>query len=226
MKIADCLGGNVSDFLAQRPFNDWPVERDDFAEIETSGYIFNGHHLELNCDNGGRILTIFAERGFDEKFLDIPFTFGRPQVLQRFGQPTRSGAPEVNARGECVPWDLFRLPAHAVHVEYEASGGTIRRITFMELDQVPEPIPEEIILAFIPSLLATLINREDAKGAPLTESEVLSIRDKAPVVAATKEQFKPVEEARGYKDLDAENAWKEWQSYREERRRNNGTASS
>jgi hypothetical protein len=219
MKIADFLGGNVSDFLAQRPFSDWPVERDDFPEIETSGYIFNGHNLELSCDNGGRILSIFAERGFDEKFIDIPFTFERPQVLEHFGQPTSSGAPEVDTRRESVPWDLFRLPAHAVHVEYEAGGG-IRRITFMELDQVPEPIPEKIILAFIPSLLATLKNREEAKGAPLTEAEVLTIRDKAPVVTATPEQFKHVEEARGYKDLDAENVWRAWQNYKEERQRN------
>jgi hypothetical protein len=216
LKIAEFLGSKVSDFLAQRPFSEWRVEQEDFVEIETSGYIFNEHHLELSCNSDGRIQSIFAERGFDENFLDIPFTFERPQVLERFGQPTRSGAPKVDdAKRESVPWDLFLLPTHAVHIEYESDGGTVRRITFMELDQVPGPPADKIILVFIPSLLATLINREDAKGSPLTEAEVLSIRDKAPVVAATDEQFKPVEEARGYKDLDAEDVWRAWQSYRD-----------
>jgi hypothetical protein len=220
MKIADFLGRKVSDFLAQRPFNEWPVEREDFAEIETSGYVFNGHQLELSCDKGGKILAIFAARGFDDKFLDIPFTLGRSQVLEHFGQPVRSGAPKVDPTlGERVPWDLFKLPTYAVHVEYGSNPEAIQRITFMQLDQVPEPPTEKIILVFIPSLLATLINREDAKGSPLTESEVLSIRDKAPVVAATNEQFKPVEEARGYKDLNAEDVWREWQGYKEQRQR-------
>jgi hypothetical protein len=73
---------------------------------------------------------------------------------------------------------------------------------------------EELILYFIPSLIATLLNRERAKGAPLTEEEVISIRDNAPCVARTPKVAAEMDHRRGYPDLDAEYAWHQWQEAR------------
>lgn len=68
---------------------------------------------------------------------------------------------------------------------------------------------ENLIIYPIPSLVATLLNREKAKGAPLTEEEVIAIRDAAPSVALTRDQVAQVEERRGYLDIDPENCWTE-----------------
>jgi hypothetical protein len=73
---------------------------------------------------------------------------------------------------------------------------------------------EEIVLYFIPSLVATLLNRERAKGSPLTEEEVLAIRDGAPCVALTPQMAAEMDKKRGYPDLDAEYAWPQWQEAR------------
>jgi hypothetical protein len=75
---------------------------------------------------------------------------------------------------------------------------------------------DELIIYPIPSLVSTLLNREDAKGSPLTEEEVIAIRDAAPSVAMTREQAAKVDEGRGYLDIDPENCWAEWQRARAE----------
>jgi len=68
----------------------------------------------------------------------------------------------------------------------------------------------KLIFQFIPSLVAQLKAREDKKGSPLTEDEVIEIRDSAICMAVTPETFLITEKARGYKDIDPENCWKEW----------------
>jgi hypothetical protein len=72
----------------------------------------------------------------------------------------------------------------------------------------------ETILYFIPSLIATLLNREKAKGSPLTEEEVISIRDNSPCVALTPKVATEMDHKRGYPDIDAEYAWPQWQEAR------------
>ena len=52
------------------------------------------------------------------------------------------------------------------------------------------------------------------KGSPLTEEEVISIRDQAVVVALRPEIAKGIEEERGYQDISGENCWEEWQIQR------------
>jgi hypothetical protein len=69
---------------------------------------------------------------------------------------------------------------------------------------------EPLTLYFIPSLVATLWNREKAKGSPLTEAEVLAIRDSSPVVAVTQKVVIEMDEKRGYKDIDPEHCWEAW----------------
>lgn len=70
---------------------------------------------------------------------------------------------------------------------------------------------ENVLIIPAPSLVATLLNRERAKGAPLTRSEVNEIRDACPCIAMTPEQLARVEGERGYSDIDPEQVWEEWQ---------------
>ena len=72
----------------------------------------------------------------------------------------------------------------------------------------------KLIIFCVPSLVATLLNRERAKGSPLTQEEVLEIRDNAPAIATPEDVVEKVVEERGYKDIDPENVWEEWQKAR------------
>jgi hypothetical protein len=65
-------------------------------------------------------------------------------------------------------------------------------------------------LQFKPSLISQLKAAEVKKGFPLTEDEVMEIRDSAPCMAVNAQIFRISEEAQGYKDIDPENCWSEW----------------
>ena len=69
-------------------------------------------------------------------------------------------------------------------------------------------------LVIVPALVAILLNAEEKKGAPLTESEVNEIRDNAPCIAMPASAAAAVEAGRGYADIEAEAAWAEWQRVR------------
>ncbi len=73
---------------------------------------------------------------------------------------------------------------------------------------------ERLHIVPVPSLVATLLHAEQDKGVPLTEAEVLGIRDKCPSVAMTDEVLSKVVARRGYDDINPENAWEEWQAIR------------
>lgn len=76
-------------------------------------------------------------------------------------------------------------------------------------------MPEDkLILTFIPSLVSLLLSREQGKGAPLTEEEVLEIRDKAKVVALPADVAVKVAAERGYRDIHGDHCWEEWQRAR------------
>jgi hypothetical protein len=69
---------------------------------------------------------------------------------------------------------------------------------------------EELVIYPVPSLIATLLNRERAKGSPLTEAEVLKIRDNCPSVAVPIDVAQQIDADRGYKDIDPEQCWEQW----------------
>lgn len=69
-------------------------------------------------------------------------------------------------------------------------------------------------IVFNPPLVALLYKAEQAMGAPLTEAQVLAIRDDATCVVLPYSVAAAVEEARGYPDIVAEICWAEWQSVR------------
>jgi hypothetical protein len=70
---------------------------------------------------------------------------------------------------------------------------------------------DDVIITHVPSLVAILLNRESAKGSPLTREEVESIRDSAPCIALTSEERAVVDARRQYDDIDPELAWEQWQ---------------
>lgn len=73
---------------------------------------------------------------------------------------------------------------------------------------------EHLFIVPVPSLVATLLRAEQDKGVPLTEAEVLEIRENCPSVAMTPAMLANVAARRGYDDIDPENAWEEWQAIR------------
>lgn len=72
---------------------------------------------------------------------------------------------------------------------------------------------EPLILVFVPAL-ALLVRAEDLKGSPLTETEVLRIRDHANCVAMPPDAASAVEAERGYGELNPEDCWTEWKRLR------------
>jgi|HubBroStandDraft_4_1064222.scaffolds.fasta_scaffold564693_2 hypothetical protein len=73
---------------------------------------------------------------------------------------------------------------------------------------------EDMIFVFIPSLVALLLAEEEKKGLPLIEDEVIHIRNNALGMNIPRNALAPLEEGRGYKDIDPENCWIEWCEFR------------
>lgn len=75
---------------------------------------------------------------------------------------------------------------------------------------------DDLVIYPVPSLIALLLNREHAKGCPLTEEEVLRIRDNCEAIAVPPDVAREMDRERGYVDIDPEHCWEEWQTAREE----------
>ncbi len=75
---------------------------------------------------------------------------------------------------------------------------------------------DELIPVFVPALGTILLSAEDEKGAPLTNEEVIGIRDNAACMMMTIADANQLAESRGYRDLDPENCWYDWQMLRRE----------
>lgn len=81
----------------------------------------------------------------------------------------------------------------------------------VENSQVDDPL----IPVPIPALVTLLIASEREKGAPLTEEEVLEIRDNCGCMMLPLSQKRKAEAERGYSDIDPDNVWTDWQVARE-----------
>jgi hypothetical protein len=79
---------------------------------------------------------------------------------------------------------------------------------------------EQLVPTPIPALVAILLNKEKEKGYPLTENEVLNIRDNAVCMMLPISAREKMEESRGYPDLNPEYVWEQWQQARIELNRN------
>ena len=73
---------------------------------------------------------------------------------------------------------------------------------------------DPLCLVFIPALVTILLHTEKTLGRPLTEAEVIAIRDKATCMAMPASMAAKMEAKRGYPDIVAEAVWSEWQSAR------------
>jgi hypothetical protein len=72
----------------------------------------------------------------------------------------------------------------------------------------------EVIPVFIPALVVILHHAEKQKGSPLTEEEVLAIRDGGVCIMMAEERAIALDEKRGYNDLDPKQVWEQWQEAR------------
>jgi hypothetical protein len=66
-----------------------------------------------------------------------------------------------------------------------------------------------------PALCTILLRREEEKGTPLTEAEVLEIRDGCVCIALPIEAAEHLDQARGYRDLHLEDTWNDWLAFRD-----------
>ncbi len=77
------------------------------------------------------------------------------------------------------------------------------------------PNPESFTIGFFPSLVSNLMAAEEKKGSALTQSEVLAVRDRS-AAAVVPEDRDFLEEVQGYRDIDPNNCWEEWQEQRDQ----------
>jgi hypothetical protein len=75
---------------------------------------------------------------------------------------------------------------------------------------------EDLVIYPIPSLVALLLNLEKSKGSPLTEHEVIEVRDNCASIAVPPDVARRMDESRGYRDIDPEDCWEEWQKARQQ----------
>ena len=73
-----------------------------------------------------------------------------------------------------------------------------------------------LIIVHVPALVVVLLHEERKKGSPLTEPEVLRIRDNGTCIAMPEDVAGVVAEKRGYDDIDPERAWEQWQVVRKQ----------
>ncbi len=74
---------------------------------------------------------------------------------------------------------------------------------------------EELVPVFVPQLSVVLITAEDKKQRPLTNDEVIELRDNAACIMMAREDAQKMDERRGV-DIDPENCWYDWQIIRRE----------
>jgi hypothetical protein len=73
-----------------------------------------------------------------------------------------------------------------------------------------QPIPDGMILVFVPALAAVFAYAERQKGGPLTPTEAVRIRDRSPAMLVTAAQAAKLAEERGYDDVDPAAPYESW----------------
>jgi hypothetical protein len=142
--LAKYLGKPVADFLKASPLQGRPAVKSRDIDLERIDYVFEGHGLEVSCDDDGdeTVRTIFLYPAESDGFrlgpADIPYSWGRHEVLDCFGAPTKCGGPSRQPLlGDYGPWDRYDLPGHCLHIQYTIGGVTIAMITLMHPDAAP-----------------------------------------------------------------------------------------
>lgn len=73
---------------------------------------------------------------------------------------------------------------------------------------------EDLVPVFIPPLALLLARAEQLKESPLTESEVVRIRDESVCMMMPRDKFEDMHSERGFRDINPENCWVEWHRLR------------
>ncbi len=73
---------------------------------------------------------------------------------------------------------------------------------------------DDLVITFVPALIVLLFAAERASELPLTEEEVLAVRDGATCVRLRRSVADGMAAERGYADLDPEDCWEQWQVVR------------
>jgi hypothetical protein len=74
----------------------------------------------------------------------------------------------------------------------------------------------DLVPVFVPPLAMVLGAAEREKARPLTETEVLEIRDRSGAVMAPPEVAEQMTASRGYRDVEPEDCWADWHRLRVE----------
>ncbi|ELY3554459.1 hypothetical protein SMX17_003878 [Cronobacter turicensis] len=69
-------------------------------------------------------------------------------------------------------------------------------------------------IVFIPALIVLLTAKEKELGRALTQVEVETLRDNAVSMEMPDDIALKMNESRGYPDVDPENVWYDWLSYK------------
>ncbi len=70
----------------------------------------------------------------------------------------------------------------------------------------------ESVIEMPPALIVLLLQRQRQKGGRLTEAEVLQVRNEALCAMLTTSARHALDCRRGYRDLDPQDVWHEWQA--------------
>jgi hypothetical protein len=81
-----------------------------------------------------------------------------------------------------------------------------------EKPEAPVAPESDVVVVPIPPLVLLLDALQREKGRPLTEQEVLEIRDNAVCITMDRADAEKWAETRG-RDIDPENVWAEWNEY-------------
>ncbi len=139
--VSKYLGCKSSAILADEFFQDWKVrkiERHD-GDSHRNDYAFSRRGVSFISDGDDVITAIFfsckASPPFASGFDDLPFSFGRLEVRDRFGEPSGSREKFYDPiLGEYGGWDRFNFPNYVLHVQYFSERDNIELITLMRPD--------------------------------------------------------------------------------------------
>ncbi len=153
----------------------------------------NCSELEANCWN--KLTSI-------RKVQDSPDSM---QIALRACAPPTPRISSLPVRWRCN----FRVRRRTVHIRIA------HRSAWAAEHRRQEPMSdEELIPLFMPSLLVLLAHDEAEKGSPLTREEVFAIRDQAATVTLDRSVANQIMSRRGYKDINSDFAYEEWQAVR------------
>ena len=140
MQLGAYLGKHVNNLLAASPFVAWDVTRSVENDLPRKEiwYEFEGHGIEVICDEDERVRTIFLHRGEAEALAEVSFAASRTQVVAQLGAPSKSGkAVRIPVLGDRGAWDRFTGPDCVIHVQYMLDRDEIDMVTLMRPDAVP-----------------------------------------------------------------------------------------